>query len=106
MKDVSLVEVIIFIFYNELQAIMRYTRQSGANLKTTPRMVLKVCKTINQERNNTPNVQQKNEKSLIDTIRKIIRDEFKEHETKMSEMISSNWQSANDRPDEISKDLT
>ena len=59
----------------------------------------KVCKTINQEGNNTPsrlNLLENNEKSLIDTIGKIVKGEFNEHETKMSEMISNNLQNTND----------
>ena len=55
-------------------------------------MALRTLKTINQEENNTPstpNLVENKEKSLIDTIRKIVKEEFQEHETKMSEMISN-----------------
>ena len=57
----------------------------------TPKMALRARKTTNQEGNtlSTPNLQENNEKSLIDTIRQIVKEEFKEHETKMSEMISN-----------------
>ena len=58
-------------------------------------MVLRAHRAINQEGNNiltTPYLQEKNEKWLIDTIRKIVKDGFKKHETKMSEMISNNFQ--------------
>ena len=68
--------------------------------KNTPKMALRARKTINQEGNNTtstPDLQENNEKSLIDTIRKIVKEEFEEHETKMSEMISNNLQNTNDR---------
>ena len=68
--------------------------------KNTPKMALRTRKTINQEWNNTtstPDLQENNEKSLIDTIRKIVKEEFDEHETKMSEMISNNLQNTNDR---------
>ena len=68
--------------------------------KNTPKMALRTRKTINQEWNNTtstPDLQENNEKSLIDTIRKIVKEEFEEHETKMSEMISNNLQNKNDR---------
>ena len=70
-------------------------------------MALRARKTINKEGNtlSTPNLQEKNEKSLIDTIRKIVKEEFKEHETKMSEMISNNSQNTNDRVDKISKEM-
>ena len=74
---------------------MGNAKQSGTNIKTTtPKMALRARKT-NQEGNNTPttpNLQENNEKSLIDTIRKIVKEEFKEHETKMGEMISNNLQ--------------
>ena len=67
---------------------MHNTKQNGANIKNTPKMVLRTRKTINQEGNTptTPNLQENNEKSLIDSIRKIVKEEFKENETKMSEM--------------------
>ena len=70
-------------------------------------MVLRARKTINQEGNtlSTLNLQDNNEKSLIDTVRKIVKEEFKEHETKMSEIISNNLQTANDRLNKISKEM-
>ena len=46
-------------------------------------MVLRARKTINQEGNNTPstaNIQENNEKSIIDTIRKILKKKFKKPE--------------------------
>ena len=71
-------------------------------------MALRARKTTNQEGNTppTPNLQENNEKSLIDTIRQIAKEEFKEHETKMSEIISNNLQNTNDRLDKISKEMT
>ena len=48
----------------------------------------------------------KTTKSLIDTIRKIVKEQFKKHEAKMSEMISKNLQNTNDRLDEISDKMT
>ena len=72
-------------------------------------MTLRPCETINQEGNNAPstlNLQGNNEKSLIDAIRKIVVEEFKENETKMSEMISNNLQNRNDRLDKTSKEMT
>ena len=72
-------------------------------------MVLRARKTINQEGNNTPstaNIQENNEKSIIDTIRKILKKKFKEHETRMNEMISNNLQNTNGRLDKISKEMT
>ena len=82
-------------------------KKNGANVKNTPKMALRARKTTNQEGNTptTPNLQGNNEKSLIDTIRKIVQEEFKEHETKMSEMISHNLQNTNDRLDKISKEM-
>ena len=88
---------------------MRNTKQNGANIKNTPKMVLRARKKINQEGNNTPatpNLQENNEKSLIDTITSIVKEDFKEHETKMSDMISNYLQNTNDRPDKISKEMT
>ena len=87
---------------------MRNTKQNGANIKNRPKMALRACKTINQKRNNTPstpNLQENNERSLIDAIRKIVKEEFKEHETKMSEMINNNLQNTNDRLNKISKEM-
>ena len=65
---------------------MRNTKQNGANVKNTPKMALGARKSTNQEGNTltTPNLQGNNEKSLIDIIRKIVQEELKEHETKMS----------------------
>ena len=71
-------------------------------------MALRAPKMINQEGNNTPstpNLQKNNEKSLVDTIRKIVKKEFKEHETKTSVMINNNLQNTNDRLDKISKEM-
>ena len=88
---------------------MRNTKQNGANIKNTPKMVLRARKKINQEGNNTPatpNQQENNEKSLIDTITSIVKEDFKEHETKMGDMISNYLQNTNDRPDKISKEMT
>ena len=69
---------------------MRNTIQNGAKIKSTPKMA---CKTINQEGNtpSTPNLQENNEKWLVDTIAKTVKVEFKEHETKISEMISNSF---------------
>ena len=72
---------------------MRNTKQNGANIKNTSKMAVGTRKTINQDGNNTPstaNLQENNEKPLIDIIRKIVKEEFKAHETKMSKMISNN----------------
>ena len=71
-------------------------------------MALRTLKTINQEENNTPstpNLVENKEKSLIDTIRKIVKEEFQEHETKMSEMISNDLQNINDHLDKIFKEM-
>ena len=71
-------------------------------------MALRTLKTINQEENNTPstpNLVENKEKSLIDTIRKIVKEEFQEHETKMSEMISNDLQNTNDHLDKIFKEM-
>ena len=42
----------------------------------------------------------------IDTITKIVKEEFKKHGTKMIEMISNNLQNTNERLDKISKEMT
>ena len=42
----------------------------------------------------------------MDTIRKTVKEEFKEHEAKMSEMVSNNLHNTNDCLDEISKEIT
>ena len=87
---------------------MRNTTQNRVNMKNTTKMALRACKTINQEGNtpSTPNLHENNEKNFIDTIRKIVTEEFKVHEAKMSDMISSNLQNTNDRLDKISKEMT
>ena len=72
-------------------------------------MVIRSCKMINKEGSNTPttaNLQEKNERSLLNTIRKKVVEAFKTEETKMSEMISKNLQNTNDRLDEISDKMT
>ena len=72
-------------------------------------MALRARKMINQEGNtpSTPNLQKKNlKKSLIHTIRKIVKEEFKVHEAKISDMISNNLQNTNDHLDKISKEMT
>ena len=45
---------------------MRNTKQNRANIKNTPKMVLRARKTINQEGNTptTPNLQENNENHL------------------------------------------
>ena len=46
---------------------MRNTKQNGANIKNTPKVALRVQKTINQEGDNTPstpNLLENNEKHL------------------------------------------
>ena len=88
---------------------MRNTKQNGENIKNASKMAVGTRKTINHDGNNTPstaNLQENSEKSLIDIIRKIVKEEFKAHETKMSEMISNNLQNTNDRLDTISKEMT
>ena len=85
---------------------MRHTKRNGANKKNTAKMVLRACQTINQEGSITqlkPNLQKNYEKSLIDTIRKIVKEEFKEHKTKMSKMIRKNLQNINERLDNYLK---
>ena len=70
-------------------------------------MALRARKTINQEGNTptTPNLQENNERSLIDTIRKTVKEDCKDHETKMRKMISKNLQNTNDRLDKLSKGI-
>ena len=88
---------------------MRNTKQSGANIKTSLKVILSSCKTTYEEGNNIPttaNLQENNERSLLKTFGKIVKGEFKKHETKMSEMISNNLQNTNDCLDEISKEMT
>ena len=82
------------------------TKQNGANIKNTPKMALSARKTINQEGNatpSTPNLQKNKEKSIIDTIRKIVKEDFKEHETRVSEKISNNLHNTSYRLDKILK---
>ena len=72
-------------------------------------MTLRARKTINQEGSNTPstpNLLENNEKLLIDTVRKIVKEEFNEQETKISEMISNNLRNTNDRLNKTSKEMT
>ena len=72
-------------------------------------MALRGRNTIYQEWNNTPstpNLLENDEKSLIDTIRKIVKEEFQEHETKINEMISNNLENTNGHLDKIYKEMT
>lgn len=88
---------------------MRNRKQNGANIKKSAKMALRAGKTKNQEWKNTlspPNLQEINEKLLIDNIRKIVKKKFKEHETKIYETISNNLKNANDLPDKISEEMT
>ena len=74
---------------------MLNTKQNVANIKNKPKMVVSTWKMVNEEGNNTtstPNLQESNEKSFINTVRKIVKEKFKEHETKMSEMITDKMQ--------------
>ena len=81
-----------FRFRNELYLAMRNTKQNGANIKNKPMMAPRACKTINEEGNtpSIPTLHENNEKFFIDTITKIVTEEFKVHEAKMSDMISIN----------------
>ena len=78
-----------FRFHNELYLTMRNTKQ---NIKNTPMMAPRACKTINEEGNtpSIPTLHENNEKFFIDTNTKIVTEEFKVHEAKMSDMISIN----------------
>ena len=71
---------------------MRNTKQNGANIKNTPKMAPRACKTINEEGNtpSIPTLRENNKIFFIDTITKIVTEEFKVHEAKMSDMISIN----------------
>ena len=55
-------------------------------------MAPRACKTINEEGNtpSIPTLHENNEKFFIDTNTKIVTEEFKVHEAKMSDMISIN----------------
>ena len=88
---------------------MRNTKQNGENIKNSPKMALRGPNTIYQEWNNTPstpNLLENDEKSLIDTIRKKVKEEFQEHETKINEMISNNLENTNGHLDKIYKEMT
>ena len=56
------------------------TKQSGANIKHTPKMTLRACKATNQEGNNTPTTSNLQEKKLKNH-------EIWKHELKESKMI-------------------
>ena len=99
---------LIFIMSLKLLCVIQNKMEKIIIIKNTPKTALRVRKTMNQEGNNTaltPNLQENNEKSLIDTIRKIVKEEFKEHETKISTMISNNLQNRNDCLHKMSKEM-
>ena len=50
-------------------------------------MTLRARKMINKQ--TTPSLPENNEKSTLDTTRKILKKDFTEHETKTSEMTSN-----------------
>ena len=83
------------------------TKQNGANIKSTAKMALRVRKTINQERNTPtiPKLYEKNEKSLIVTIRKLQTKSLRNMKPKRREVISNNLKNTNDRLDKISKEM-
>ena len=66
---------------------MHNTKNSWGNIKITSNMTLRARKMINKQ--TTPSLPENNEKSTLDTTRKILKEDFTEHETKTSEMTSN-----------------
>ena len=77
-------------------------------LKSTLRMTTRSRNQKSQGVRDTPLTPRmgKDEKALLETIRKIVKDELASHQLAIKEMINDNIKVTNDRLDRISQDVT
>lgn len=85
---------------------MGNTRQSSTKLKATPKISFRTRKQIETKGTPTTPRSEEDEQILIETIRKIVRDEFASHELVIKEMINASIKDTNDRLDKISQDVS
>ena len=85
---------------------MGNTRQSSTKLRATPKMSLRTRKQNETKETPTTPRSEEDEQILIETIRKIVRDEFASHELVIKEMINASIKDTNDRLDKISQDVS
>ena len=72
-------------------------------LKTTPKISLRTRQAA-AATPTTPAIEENND-DLIETIRKIVREELEDHQEKVSEIIKSQLTNTNERLDKISQEV-
>ena len=82
--------------------------QLSTKLKSAARITTRIRNKKNQEVHDTPITPRtrKDEKALLETIRKIIKNEIVSHQLAIKEMINDNIKVTNDRSEKISQDVT
>ena len=80
--------------------------QLSTKLKATPQMSLRARKQIGSQSTPTTPRNEEDEQKLIETIRKIVRDEFASQELVIKEMINDSIKETKERLDKISQDVT
>ena len=79
------------------------SKQLNNKLKTTPKISLRTRQAA-AATPTTPATQENNE-YLLETIRKIVREELEDHQEKVSEIIKSQLTNTNERLDKISQEV-
>ena len=80
--------------HDQLQAINKY-------IKVNTKDVVEISKLVMQNAPITSAQSDFNKDELANTIRAIVKEELEEHEKKLSEILKSQLQNTNDRPDKI-----
>ena len=75
-------------------------------LKATPKMSLRARKQIEAQGTPTTPRNEEDEQKLLETIRKIVKDEFASHELVIKEMINASIKDTKERLDKISQDVS
>ena len=78
------------------------SKQLNNKLKTTPKISLRIRQAA-AAAPTTPATEENNE-DLLETIRKIVREELKDHQEEVSEIIKSQLANTNGRLDKISQE--
>ena len=78
-------------------------RVGSKQLKTTPKISLRT-RQASAATPATPAIEENNE-DLLETIRKTVREELKDHQEKVSEIIKSQLTNINERLDKISQEV-
>ena len=80
--------------------------QLSTKLKATPKMSLRARKQIEAQGTPTTPRNEEDEQKLLETIRKIVKDEFASHELVIKEMINASIKDTKESLDKISQDVS